>query len=225
MASRGKLKGKDFIGVRVGKVIAKYKMAKHFVLDIRDDGFDFRLEENNVAAESALDGIYVIRTSVPAKRLPTDDVVRSYKRLTQVERAFRSLKTMDIEVRPIRHRLEERVKAHIFLCVLAQYVTWHMLEAWRSILFCDEDQQAKASRDPVAPAKRSEAALTKVHSKKLADGSAAHSFQTLLTELSSIVRNVSTRPGAAPNEPTFNVVTTPTPEQQRALDLLQQIRM
>jgi len=151
MIARGTLKGKAAIGVRIGKVIDKYKMSKHVVLDIRDRGFDFRLDDAKVAAEAALDGLYVIRTSVPAPRLPTDDVVRSYKMLSQVERAFRSLKTIDLEVRPIRHWVEDRVKAHIFLCMLAHYVVWHMIEAWRPLLFCDEDQQAKTMRDPVAP--------------------------------------------------------------------------
>jgi transposase len=225
MVSRGKLRGKDAIGVRIGKVIDKYKMAKHLVLDIRDDGFDFHLQDDNILAEAALDGIYVVRTSVPAQRLSTDDVVRSYKMLSGVERAFRSLKTLDLKVRPIYHRTEERVKAHIFLCMLAQYVAWHMIEAWRSILFCDEDQEAKKTRDPVAPAKRSQSALDKVSSKQLDDGSTVHSFQTLLKELSTIVRNVCRRPGASEDEPTFDVVTTPNPKQQQAYDLIKAIRV
>ncbi len=225
MVSRGRLKGKDAIGVRIGKVVDKYKMSKHLVLDIRDDGFDFHLDESNISEEAGLDGIYVIRTSVSAERLPTDDVVRSYKMLSQVERAFRSFKTIDLQVRPIRHRLEDRVKAHIFLCMLAHYVAWHMTDAWRSLLFCDEDQEAKKTRDPVAPAKRSESALDKVHSKVLPDGSTVHSFQTLLKELSTIVRNVCRRPGASIDEPTFEVVTTPSPTQQRAIDLLKSIHV
>jgi transposase len=225
MVSRGRLKGKDAIGVRIGKVVDKYKVSKHLVLDIRDDGFDFHLDENKISEEAGLDGIYVIRTSVSAQRLPTDDVVRSYKILSQVERAFRSFKTIDLEVRPIRHRLEDRVKAHIFLCMLAQYVVWHMTDAWRSLLFCDEDQEAKKTRDPVAPAKRSERALDKVHSKVLTDGSTVHSFQTLLKELSTIVRNVCRRPGASIAEATFEVVTTPNSTQQRAVDLLKLIHV
>ena len=169
----GKHGGKDNIGVRVGKVINKYKVAKHFVLQIRDDGFDFHIDEHKVASEATLDGIYVIRTSVPEQRLSPDDTVRCYKSLSQVERAFRSIKTIDLKVRPIRHRLETRVRAHIFLCMLAYYVEWHMREAWRPLLFCDEDQEAKKTRDPVAPAKRSEAALRKIRSKKLDDGTEA----------------------------------------------------
>ena len=224
MIARGTITGKDAIGVRIGKVVDKYKMAKHLVLDIRDDGFDFHLDDDKVSAEAALDGIYVIRTSVPAQHLATDDVVRSYKMLSQVERAFRSLKTIDLEVRPIRHRLEDRVKAHIFLCMLAHYVVWHMIESWRALLFCDEDQQAKTTRDPVAPATRSRAALDKVHAKVLDDGTAVHSFQTLLTDLSSIVSNTCRRPGASTvGEPTFEVVTTTNSTQQRAYDLLKSI--
>lgn len=226
MVARGTLTGKATIGVRVGKVVDKYKMAKHLILDIREDGFDFHRNDDQVAAEAALDGIYVIRTSVPADRLVTDDVVRSYKRLSQVERAFRSLKTIDLEVRPIRHRLEDRVKAHIFLCMLAHYVAWHMIEAWRPLLFCDEDQQAKTTRDPVAPAKRSTAALEKVSAKVLDDGAPVHSFRTLLQALSSIVSNTCRRRGApTADEPTFNLVTTANPTQQRAYDLLKSREM
>ena len=226
MIARGTLTGKDAIGVRVGKVVDKYKMAKHLILDIREKGFDFHLNDDKVSAEAALDGIYVVRTSVPAQRLATDDVVRSYKMLSQVERAFRSLKTIDLEVRPIRHRLEDRVKAHIFLCMLAHYVAWHMMESWRALLFSDEDQQAKTTRDPVAPATRSKAALDKVHARVLDDGTRVHSFHTLLQDLSSIVSNTCRRHGAsAAGEPLFNLVTTPSPPQQRAYDLLKSIHV
>jgi transposase len=225
MVSRGKLKGKDVIGVRVGRVIDKYKVAKHVVLEIRDDGFDFRLDQDKVAQEASLDGLYVVRTSVAAQSLSTDEVVRSYKLLSQVERAFRSLKTVDLEVRPIRHRLERRVKAHIFLCMLAYYVAWHMMEAWRPLLFSDEDQATKKKRDPVAPTRRSQQALDKVHSKVLEDGTPVHSFQTLLQDLSTIVRNVCRRPGVSTDESTFDVVTTPSPTQQRAYDLLKSIHL
>ena len=220
MVQRGRLRGQDDIGVRVGKVVNKYKVAKHFKLTIEETRFDFEIDTDKVAAEAALDGIYVLRTSLSEERMSAEETVRSYKRLTQVERAFRSLKTMDLEIRPIHHRLERRVRAHIFLCMLSYYVLWHMLQAWRPLLFCDEDLQAKATRDPVAPAKRSEAALRKAHFKTLDDGSEVHSFHTLLKLLSGIVRNVCRVPGAAPDAPTFDVVTTPNAKQQRAYDLL-----
>jgi len=223
MVARGTLTGRDAIGVRVGKVVNKYKVAKHVQLEIHDDRFGFQIDEARVAAEAALDGIYVIRTSVPSERLAAADAVRSYKRLSDVERAFRSLKTIDLKVRPIRHRLEERVRAHIFLCMLAYYVEWHMREAWRPLLFSDEDQAAKQTRDPVAPAKRSAAALRKVHTKVLDDGTPVHSFATLLKDLSRIVRNVCRPRGAGPEAPTFEIVTTPSPTQQRAYDLLKTI--
>ena len=225
MVGRGRLRGQDAIGVRVGKVVNKYKVAKHVTLTIEDARFDFDITPDTVAAEAVLDGIYVLRTSLSEERLSAEDTVRSYKRLTQVERAFRSLKTVDLEIRPIHHRLEHRVRAHIFLCMLAYYVLWHMLEAWRPLLFGDEAHHAKATRDAVAPATRSEAALRKVHSKTLDDGSEVHSFHTLLTLLSSIVRNVCRVPGAPPDAPTFDVVTTPSAKQQRACRLLESIKL
>ena len=225
MVERGRLQGSDAIGVRVGKVVNKYKVAKHFTLAIDEQHFDFAIKEDNVAAETALDGIYVVRTSLSAERMGPEEAVRSYKRLSQVERAFRSLKSIDLGVRPIRHRLADRVRAHIFLCMLAYYVQWHMREAWRGLLFCDEDQQAKASRDPVAPAERSASALRKVDTRTLDDGTEAHSFRTLLQSLSTIVRNVCRLPGSGPNAPTFDVLTTPDAKQQRAYDLLETIQV
>ncbi|MDA2929136.1 IS1634 family transposase [Acidobacteria bacterium AH-259-O06] len=163
--ARGRLHGKDKIGVRVGKVLDKYKVGKHFKLEIQDDEFRFEVDSEKVAAEAALDGLYVVRTSLAQERITPEDTVRGYKLLAQVERAYRCMKTVDLNVRPIRHRLEDRVRAHIFLCTLAYYVLWHMLEAWRPLLFCDEDQRAKLTRDPVAPAQRSQAALRKAHTK------------------------------------------------------------
>lgn len=225
MVGRSSLEGQDAIGVRVGKVINRYKVAKHVDLSIRDDGFDYSINEERVAAEAILDGIYVIRTRVKKEGLTAEDAVRDYKRLTQVERAFRSLKTVDLNVRPIRHHLENRVRAHIFLCMLAYYVTWHMVEAWRPLLFADEDQEARKSRDPVAPAKRSQAAEAKAASHLLDDGTPVHSLETLIKELSGIVRNICRRRGAAAGEPTFDIVTTPNAKQQRAFDLLESIRV
>jgi transposase len=223
MVTRGKLKSADEIGLRVGQVANKYSVAKHFKLEIRDGSFTFHLLSEKVAAEAALDGIYVIRTSLGPERLNTADTVRSYKLLSNVERAFRSLKTVDLHVRPIFHHLEARVRAHIFLCMLAYYVQWHMLEAWRELLFSDEDQQAKLTRDPVAPAERSASALQKASTHTLDDGTEAHSFRTLLKELSTIVRNVCRRKQSPDNEATFTMVTTANAKQQRALDLLEVI--
>lgn len=220
---QGQLHGQAAIGVRVGKVVNKYKMSKHFVLHIKDDSFTFEIDQESVNAEAALDGIYVVRSSVSAETMDSAQTVRSYKLLSNVERAFRCLKSVDLMVRPIRHHLENRVKAHIFLCMLAYYVLWHMTEAWRPLLFADEDQESKCSRDPVAPAERSEGALQKVQSKQLDDHSAVHSFRTLLDDLARIVTNLCRCPGLGPEAPTFTKTTTPNPQQQRALNLLQSI--
>ena len=221
--NHGQLHGAAAIGVRTGRVINKYKVGKHFVLDIRDDGFDFVVDDKKVAAEAALDGIYVVRTSLPKTRMDTDETVRSYKALTNVERAFSTLKTIDIRIRPINHRLEDRVRAHIFLCMLAYYVEWHLREAWRPLLFADQDQAAKATRDPVAPTRRSEAALRKASTKRLDDGSDVHSFETLMEHLAAIVRNTCRRADASDDAPTFHMTTPPNPKQQQAYDLLASI--
>ena len=220
-----KLAGRDKIGLRVGKLINQYKVAKHFELTIGDNAFSFARKHERIAAEAALDGIYIIRTSVSAAQMDSAQCVRNYKSLANVERAFRSLKTVDLKVRPIHHRSADRVRAHIFLCMLAYYVEWHMREAWRALMFADLDQQAKAVRDPVAPARRSKAALAKVASHTLDDGTPAHSFSTLLAELATIVRNTCRMPKAAPATPTFEVLTTPNAKQQRAFDLIEHIRL
>jgi len=225
LVEQGRFGGRDKIGVRVGKVINKYKVAKHFILDIRDEGFAFRIDAQKVAEEAALDGIYVIRTSVDSARMSDAEAVRSYKRLSQVERAFRAIKTVDLKVRPIHHHLEDRVRAHIFLCMLAYYVEWHMREAWRPLLFCDEDLEAKRRRDPVTPAVRSDAAMEKVHTKRLDDGSAAHSFQSLLQLLSGIVLNIAQVPGTFDDSATFEIITTPNPTQRQAIELVNNIRL
>ncbi len=221
----GRYGGKDNIGIRLGKIIDTHKVGKHFLLDIQDNGFSFAINEEKVAAEAALDGIYVIRTSTDKERMSADEAVRSYKSLSQVERAFRTIKTIDLKVRPIHHYLEQRVRAHIFLCMLSYYVEWHMREAWRPLLFSDEDLEAKTTRNPVAPAERSEAALEKVHTKYLEDGSQVHSFRTLIQSLGTIVRNVAYVPGMEEKDSTFEIVTTPNGTQQRAFDLLKNIRM
>ncbi|WP_372527482.1 IS1634 family transposase [Piscinibacter sp.] len=221
----GKLSGRDEIGLRVGKVVNQYKVAKHFELAIGENTFTFARKLAAIAAEAALDGIYIIRTSVPVAQMDAPQCVRNYKSLANVERAFRSLKTIDLKVRPIHHRTANRVCAHIFLCMLAYYVEWHMREAWRELMFADTDQDAKTSRDPVAPAKRSKAALAKAARHTLDDGTPAHSFSTLMAELAGIVRNTCRTPQAGPDAPTFKVVTTPNAQQQRALNLIQQIRL
>ena len=219
-----KLMGKDKIGVAVGKVVNTYKVAKHFELTITDNTFTFERLADSIAAEAALDGLYIIRTSVKAERMDAPTCVRTYKSLSQVERAFRSIKTMDLKVRPIHHHLEGRVRAHIFLCMLAYYVEWHMRQAWRELMFADEDQAAKFSRDPVAPAKRSEAAMKKVLSRTLEDGTPAHSFQTLLRELETVVRNTCRTPNSTSDAPTFQLTTKQNEKQKRALELIDQIK-
>ena len=221
----GKLAGADEIGLRVGKVVNQYKVAKHFDLAISDNAFTFARKQEVIAAEAALDGIYIIRTSVEAVRMDAAQCVCNYKSLASVERAFRSLKTVDLKIRPIHHRLADRVRAHILLCMLAYYVEWHMREAWAPLMFTDTDTQAKATRDPVAPARRSDAALAKVASHTLDDGTPVHSFSTLLAELSTIVRNTCRTPGAAPDAPSFAVLTTPNAKQRRALELIEQLQV
>jgi len=218
-----RLRGQDRIGLAVGKLINRYKVGKHVDLTIDEDRFAYEINATRVAEEAALDGLYVIRTGVAAERLSSDNAVRNYKRLAAVEQAFRSLKTVDLEVRPIYHRLADRVRAHLLLCMLAYYVKWHMMEAWRPLLFADEDQAAKASRDPVAPATRSTKALRKVANKTLDDGTPAHSFGSLLHYLSAIVRNVCRRPDAPETEPTVTIDTTPDAKQRQALELLKTI--
>lgn len=219
----GSLAGRDKIGVRVGKVVNKYKVGKHFALTIEESGFEFRRLEKQITAEAALDGIYVIRTSVPKKQMSSAEAVRSYKALAEVERAFRSMKTIDLHIRPIHHHLEGRVRAHIFLCMLAYYVEWHMREAWRELMFADEELERKKHRDPVAAAVRSEAALEKAATRTLKDGSPVHSFRTLLVELSTIVRNTCEARVGKNRSSTFQMTTTPNPAQHRALQLLQAI--
>jgi transposase len=220
---RGSLAGRDKIGVRVGRVLNKYKVGKHFALTIEESDFKFQRLENQIAAEAALDGLYVIRTSVAKKQMTSAEAVRSYKALAEVERAFRSMKTIDLHIRPIHHHLEGRVRAHIFLCMLAYYVEWHMREAWREMMFADEDLERKKHRDPIAAAERSAAALEKVATRTLKDGSPVHSFRTLLEELSTIVRNTCQARVGKNRGSTFPMTTTPNPTQHRALQLLQQI--
>jgi hypothetical protein len=221
MVAGGRLKGEAKIGLRVGKVANKYKVAKHFQIAIGDAALTFKLNEASVAAEAALDGLYVIRTSVAADAMSDQEAVLNYKRLAEVERAFRTFKGIDLQVRPIRHRLEMRVRAHIFLSLLAYYVQWHMIEAWAPLTFKDEaDTEPVRLADPVAPAKRSPSALAKVHTRTLADGAPAMSFARLLAHLATIVRNTVRPRSARPGEATFALTTRPSPTQQQALDLI-----
>jgi hypothetical protein len=213
----GTLAGAARIGLALGRVVDRYKMAKHFELEIADDRLVFSRRTEAIAAEAALDGLYVLRTSVPATRLDAPAVVRSYKRLSRVERAFRGFKSADLAIRPIHHWTEGRVRAHVFLCMLAYYVQWHLERAWAPLLFRDE---APADLpDPVAPARRSDAALAKVSHHALADGTPVHSFRTLLAELATLTRN-RVVPAGAPDEAAFEITATPTPLQARALALL-----
>jgi transposase len=218
--SKRALRGKDQIGLRVGKVLGRFKVAKHFEIEIRDDGFSYHRNEERIAEEAALDGVYVIRTTVGSGQLTAEAVVEAYKGLSAVERAYRSYKSVDLKVRPIHHHLGDRVKAHVFLCMLAYYVEWHMREALASILFDDEDPQAGKTRrcSVVAPAQRSESAEDKAARKRTADGLPVHSFQTLLADLSTISKDrIQPR---LPDAPAFDKTTIPTAVQKRALELL-----
>ena len=214
------LRGKDKIGLRVGKLINHYKVGKHFILDISEEGFSYRRDEEKVAAEAKLDGLYVIRTSVAQQELSSESAVRLYKDLSKVERAFRSLKTVDLKVRPIFHWLEARVRAHVFLCMLAYYVEWHMRLKLQPLLFDEEDAAAAAAlrSSIVAPAERSASARRKDASKRTADGLPVHSLRTLLADLATLAKNRVRTSGAEGAE--FYMLTRPTPLQQRAFELL-----
>ena len=214
------LRGKHNIGLRAGKILNRYKMGKHFLLHIEDDSFRYERKTANIEREQSLDGIYVIRTSVTKEALSRQQVVASYKSLSGVERAFRSLKTVDLQVRPIHHRLPDRVRAHILLCMLAYYVEWHIRQLWAPLLFDDDDkaQAAAARASVVAPAQRSTKAKLKARTKLTSDGLKVHSFQTLLADLATLVKN-KIQP-ADKNIAAFDMLTLPTPIQQRAMDLL-----
>jgi transposase len=216
--ARQPLRGTDKIALRVGKVRNKFKMAKHFDLQITNESFTFTRNQDAIAAEAALDGIYVLRTSLPAQTLQRDDVVLRYKDLADVERFFRTLNS-ELDVRPIRHRLANRVRAHMFLRMLSYYISWHMKAALAPILFADNDKPAAAAKraNPVAPAQRSDQALTKAARKRTGDDTLAHSFTSLLADLATICAN-QIQP--ANNMPGFTMITSPTPLQRRALELL-----
>jgi Transposase DDE domain len=215
----GPLRGADKIGLKAGAVLGKRKMAKHFELTIADASFSFARHEASIQKEAALDGFYVLRTNAPADRLDTTVVILTYKSLAHVERAFRSVKTVDLEVRPIHHRLAQRVRAHVFLCMLAYYVVWHMRKALAPLLFDDHDKDnaGKGRSSPVAPAKVSAAAKAKAASRKTADGGPVHSFRTLLQDLATLTRN-AVRLGDAP---IVTMLARATPLQQEVFDKLQ----
>jgi transposase len=214
-----RLKGSDQIGLRLGSVLNRYKMAKHFELTITDEGFTYRRREDRIAKEANLDGLYILRTSLNEETIPGAEVVAAYKSLSKVEQAFRSLKTIDLRIRPIHHRLEERVRAHVFLCMLAYYVQWHMQQKLQPLLFREDDEQAARQARPSAvhPAKRSEKALHKASSKRTEDGHSVHSFRTLLKDLSTLCLNTmqAKQTGAE-----FKLLTQPTNLQHRAFELL-----
>jgi transposase len=217
---RRRLRGKDKIGVAIGKVLDRHKMAKHFELTITDDGFTAVRKTDHIDDEATLDGFYVIRTPVPVTALPSTETVAAYKSLAFVERAFRAIKTVDLEVRPIHHRLADRVRAHILLCMLAYHLEWHMRQALAPILFEDHDRASAAAlrKSIVAPALRSKAARRKIASKRTDDGLRVHSFRTLLADLATFTRNTMAI-DEAPSE-TFFLYPEPTPIQEKAFTLL-----
>jgi transposase len=214
------LHGKQNIGLRVGKVLNRYKMGKHFQIHIEESSFTYQRKQANIEKEESLDGIYVIRTNVPVEVFSSEQAVRNYKSLSGVERAFRSLKTVDLHVRPIHHRLPDRVRAHIFLCMLAYYVEWHMRQDLAPLLFDDDDPVAaeQMRTSVVAPAQRSDSAQAKAYHKRTPEDLPVHSFQTLLSDLATVVIN-RVQPKDA-TIPAFDIITTPTTLQQRAFDLL-----
>jgi transposase len=211
------LRGKDRIALAVGKALGRYKMDKHFRWEVTEEGFTFQRTQDSIDREAALDGIYVIRTNVPAAQLSATETVKAYKGLSGVERAFRSLKGIDLKIRPIHHRLEDRVRAHVLLCMLACYVEWHMKDRLAPLLF--EDAHPEAGQlmrtSIVAPAQRSAQAENKARRKKTEDGLPVHSFQTLLKDLQTIARNTVRMQATS-----FDILTTPTSFQHRALTLL-----
>src|SRR6266581_3159507 len=217
--ARRPLRGTDAIAVRVDRVLSRRKVAKHFTTDIGEDHLSYHRNQDSITAEAALDGIYVLRTSVQPGDLQSPEVVSSYKALAQVERAFRAFNT-DLDIRPIRHRTEDRVRAHVFLRMLSYYLSWHMQARLAPLLFTDDDKAAaQAARpSPVAPAARSPRALAKAAAKRTGDGLPVHSLDSLLADLATICLN-QIQP-ADPALPAFCLITTPTPLQRQALDLL-----
>jgi hypothetical protein len=212
----GRLKDPAAIGIRVGRVVNRHKMAKHYNLDIGEAVFTYQHRDDNIDAEAALDGIYVIRTSVTADRLDSGEVVEAYKRLRLVEAQFRSLKTVDLHLRPIHHRLEDRVRAHVFICTLAAYLVWHLRRAWAELCFTDQDPPDHTTT-PVAKAQRSPAAQEKASTRTTTTGNPAHSLETLLDHLATLTRNTVTFRNT---DITIDQLAEPTPTQRRAFELI-----
>ena len=212
---QGTLLGADRIGLAVGPALKRYRMRKHFQITITDTTFTYTRDTAGIATEAALDGFYILRTSLTETDLPAGDIVRAYKNLEQAERAFGSLKGPELQIRPIHHRLAERVRAHVLICMLAYYLTWHLKAAWKPLLFTDEHRPT--SPDPVAKAVRSPAAQHKAHTKRTSTGQPAHSYQTLLAELATQTRNTTRLAGSTS---TFEKLTQPTRLQAEALDLV-----
>jgi hypothetical protein len=215
-AGAKRLVGAGKIGVRVGKVIGRYKMAKHYTLDITDDTFAFTRDQDQITTEAALDGIYVIRTTMAPEQMDPATVVATYKSLALVERDFRSIKAIDLDLRPIHHYTETRVRAHVFICMLAAYLTWHLRQAWAPLTFTDENRPDPL--DPVAPARRSQGADAKAATKTTTDDLPARSFTTLLDHLATLTRNHLQV--TAQDQSGFDLLAVPTPTQRRAFDLL-----
>jgi hypothetical protein len=211
----GRLRGAGKIGEAIGRVIAKRKVGKHFHREITDTTFTYHRDQARIDAEAALDGIYVLRTSVPATELDPAAVVESYKNLAHVERDFRSIKTDDLDLRPIHHRLDERVRAHVLICLLACYLVWHLRKAWAPLTFTDEHPPARDN--PVAPAQRSPAAQAKASTQHDANGNPLRSFRGLLDHLATLTRNDIHYHGTNATVPTL---AEPTPDQRRAFDLI-----
>ena len=212
---QGTLLGADRIGLAVGPALKRYRMRKHFQITITDTTFTYTRDTAAIATEAALDGFYILRTSLTETDLPAGDIVRAYKNLEQAERAFGSLKGPELQIRPIHHRLEDRVRAHVLICMLAYYLTWHLKAAWKPLLFTDEHRPT--SPDPVAKAVRSPAAQHKAQTKRTSTGQPAHSYQTLLAELATQTRNTTRLAGSTS---TFEKLTQPTRLQAEALDLV-----
>lgn len=213
----GRITGAAKIGLKVGKIIDKYKMAKHFTVTIDDKTLAYTRRQEQIDAEAALDGIYVIRTSLPAETMDAAETVRAYKSLANVEKIFKSLKSVDLLIRPIHHRTEDRTRAHVFLCMLAGHLTWHLRHAWAPLTYTDDNRPTP--ENPVTAAVRSPEARHKATTRTLPDGTPAYSFRALLTHLATRTRNSLRATGTTA---TFELTALPTPVQRRAQELIDQ---